>query len=171
MLETLGLSKRQARPVDDARVNAAVEHNGVVAPNHRRDRPQVRLIARREGEGGRLIGEAREARLKLLVKIEGAVHQPRAGTSRAVALDRPDRRFFDARILSQSEVVVRTQHDQATATDDDLRARLGLERDEEGIAAHFLDLARPRQRLDLIEEVCHGPRDLLSRRAHHYPTW
>ena len=73
--------------------------------------------------------------LKLQVHVQRAVEETGAGAAGAVFFERLDAGFNDRRLGSQTEVVVRAQHDAAFALHDDLDVLAGLERVEVGIDA------------------------------------
>ena len=77
--------------------------------------------------------KAGQFRLQFQMQLQRAVEEARAGTTRAVLLERPSPRLHHLRAGSQAEVIVGTEHDAALALHDDLRPLPRFQRVEVGI--------------------------------------
>src|SRR5258706_474609 len=71
---------------------------------------RARLVPGGETRRGIFAEEPRQRGLEALVEIERTIQEATAGTTRAVALEGRLGRLEDARMMCESEIVVRTHH-------------------------------------------------------------
>ncbi len=83
-----------------------------------------------------------DARLELLVKVKGAIEERRAGAAGAIFSDSVNRSLFDSRVIDQSGIAVRTEHEDFTTIDGNFGVLLGVNSSEVGINACGLGLLR-----------------------------
>ncbi len=111
---------RELRAVLDRRVVLRVGHDHVLGAAQRRDRREVGEVARGEDERRLALHPVGELVLELEVQVERPVHQPGAGAAGPVPVDRAPGGFGDPRVVGQTEVVVRAEHELRLAVDHDL---------------------------------------------------
>src|SRR6185437_636799 len=111
------LTVRQSRAVDERCVVEPVEEQVIVAADQRGDGAEARLIARGEYERGGRVRERGGPRRELELKGEGAVVQAAASRTAAVAMQCALRGLENARVMRETEIVVRADHDLPLAPD------------------------------------------------------
>ena len=130
-----GGARGQQHAVHQRAVIEAVGEHVIAAPGKRLQRAQVGLVAGGEAQRGRLAHEVRQLLFQLLVEAQGAVEEARPGATGAVAAGSLDRRLDDAPVPGEAKVVVRPDHDQLAAVDDDARTAIFLNRGVVGVEA------------------------------------
>ena len=108
----------QAGAVDDAGVVVLVQDHDIAAADQGADGAQVDLHAGREDQRCFLAHPLGQLALQLLVHLQGAVQEARAGATGAVAVDGVDGCLAHLGVGGQAQVVVGAAHDQAVAVED-----------------------------------------------------
>ena len=130
--ETDGLTGREAASVDHARMIELVDEHRIIPSHQGRDDPQIRLEAGREDERRFLPGQLREPMLDPLVQLRIAIEEPAPRASGPVLRRRRLGGRDDARVVTQAEVVVGSDHHPALSVDDDFGRAEGIHRHEYG---------------------------------------
>jgi len=96
--ETASLTQSQTRSVHQAGMIFLVKKDHIAAHNHGADHPQVGLHAGGKNEGGFLANPFGQLMFQLLMQLQRAIEEARAGTRSAKLLNRIDGGLPDARV-------------------------------------------------------------------------
>jgi hypothetical protein len=118
------LRERQPTPLDNRCVVLFVPDDIVFAAGQTRHYAEVHAEPRRVNHHIFLAYILGDARLELLVEVERAVEEGRAGAAGAILAGGLDGRFFDAGVVDKTGVAVRTEHEHALAVDNHFRILL-----------------------------------------------
>ena len=116
----------QTAGFDEAGVAVAVGQDETVLVDERRDKPQVRGVARAEGQGGFDLFELGQVAFQLVVGRHGAGNETCGPGPDAPLLDRFDGRPVGRGMIGQPEIIVRGHGDEPAAFDGNGRIRRGL---------------------------------------------
>jgi hypothetical protein len=111
----LAVGARELHGVDQGSVVEPVGEDRVVAPDQRRNDPQVGQVAGREEQGARKAGERGELLLEHGVRAEVAADQMRGAAADAPGAGAGAGGVDQRRVIGQAEVIVAAEADQRAA--------------------------------------------------------
>ena len=167
MLEHLDLGLRQPGAVDDRRVVQPIAHDHVVGSEDRGDRPGVRREAGLEEQGGIRVLEGREPFLEVEMHPHLPRDRPHGAGSGAEPLGGVRRGPVHARVIRQTEVVVRREVDDRAPVERRARARRALQRPR--VQQQPVRLEPDELVLQVVERVAHRSPSLAAGRPNRTP--
>ncbi len=137
---THGVCKTDLRALDDAGVVILIRKDNVVPAGDRLDDALVGHVAGRKEDGFILPHKVSQPALELQVQVQRPVEETASGTARPVLLHGVLRRFLDAGVGGEPEIVVRAGHDDLLAVHVSRRPLASVDRTKVGVQVCLLCL-------------------------------